>query len=139
MRFFSIGQKKLFNFCLEKLKVQENLIQISSQSYGKKSGKTQRAKLPSEGKSSGQWSPRKLKQNIEYNTETVTTQHEIVDDVWLMNEHGSHALDIDEAINYHKELAQPCMFNNMNGFFHIRMILDMKSKKKGIYSSLESE
>ena len=64
----------------------------------------------------------------------MTKQHEIVDDVWLMNEHGPQALEIDEAINYHKEFAQPCMLNNMNGFFHIRMILDMKSKKKGIYS-----
>ena len=57
-------------------------------------------------------------------------QRQIVDPVWLMNEYKPQLLKIEDAINNHIELAQETMFNNMNGFLHARLILDMTTKKK---------
>ncbi len=54
----------------------------------------------------------------------------VVDPVWLMEEYPTENLDATTAINNHKELAQECMFNNMNGFLTAKFVLDMKTKKK---------
>lgn len=57
-------------------------------------------------------------------------QVEIVDPVWLMNENKGKLYTIEEAINYHKEIARPEIFNNTEGFIFTRLTLDMTTKKK---------
>jgi hypothetical protein len=57
-------------------------------------------------------------------------KRQIVDPVWLMNEYKPQLLNIEDAIRYHIELAHETMFNNMNGYLHARLILDMTTKKK---------
>jgi large subunit ribosomal protein L1 len=55
---------------------------------------------------------------------------EVVDPVWLFKEYKPKIYQIEEAIEFHKELARPEMLNNMEGFLHVRLILDMNTKKK---------
>ena len=63
-------------------------------------------------------------------TDKKILQREVVDSVWLMKEYKTQQFDIEKAIEFHKELAQPDMFNNMQGFLHVRLVLDMRAKKK---------
>jgi ribosomal protein L1 len=48
-----------------------------------------------------------------------------------LNEYEPQVISIEKAIEYHRELAKEDMLDNMNGFLHVKMVLDMKSKKKG--------
>ena len=57
-------------------------------------------------------------------------QRKIVDPVWLMKEYKPQILKLEDAINFHKELAQPEMINNLEGFLQVRLSLDMTTKKK---------
>lgn len=57
-------------------------------------------------------------------------EREIVDSVWLMKEYRPQTFSIEEAIGFHKELACPEMFNNLDGFLNVRLTLDMTTKKK---------
>lgn len=57
-------------------------------------------------------------------------QRQVVDPVWLMKEYKPQVIKIEDAIQNHIDLAQESMFNNMNGFLHARLILDMTTKKK---------
>ena len=54
----------------------------------------------------------------------------VVDPVWLMKEYKTRTYTIEEAIEFHKELARPEMFNNSDGFLYTRLSLDMTTKKK---------
>ena len=116
--------------------------------------KTQRKKEPPAPKSAALWTPNRkvyrfkifeLKKNIfgkelyfltkrlaseDTNDNKSVAQRDIVDSVWLMKEYKAQTYSIEDAIEFHKELAQPAMFNNLNGFCNLRIILDMKSKKK---------
>lgn len=47
-----------------------------------------------------------------------------------MNEYKIQNFNIEDAINFHKELARPDMLDNMDGFLNVRFLLDMTSKKK---------
>ena len=49
-----------------------------------------------------------------------------------MNEYMEQEYNFETAVKYHKELASSEMLNNSDGFLNLRMILDMKSKKKVI-------
>lgn len=60
-------------------------------------------------------------------------ERKIVDPVWLMNEYKVQTFQIEEAIAFHKELAKPEMFNNMDGFLNVRLLLDFTTKKKVFY------
>lgn len=57
-------------------------------------------------------------------------ERKIVDQVWLVKEYAPQLLSIEDAIRYHKELAQPEMHNNLDGFLSVRLTLDMSTKKK---------
>ena len=62
---------------------------------------------------------------------------EIVDPVWLFTEYKPKVYEIEEAIAFHKELAQPEMLNNLNGFLQVRLLLDMSTKKKSGWAKLK--
>jgi len=47
-----------------------------------------------------------------------------------MKEYKPQVLKIEDAIKYHIEMAQESMLNNMDGYLHARIILDMTTKKK---------
>ena len=57
-------------------------------------------------------------------------QRQIVDPVWLMSEYKTQLFKLEDAIQFHKEMAQPAMLNNLDGFMHVRLVLDMTTKKK---------
>ena len=57
-------------------------------------------------------------------------KRQIVDPVWLVKEYKAQIYSIEDAINFHKELARPEMFNNLDGFLQTRLTLDMTTKKK---------
>jgi hypothetical protein len=47
-----------------------------------------------------------------------------------MKEYKTRVYTIEEAIEFHKELARPEMLNNSDGFLYTRLTLDMTTKKK---------
>ena len=55
---------------------------------------------------------------------------EVVDPVWLMKEYKPQVYPIEDAVRFHLELAQTNMLNNLDGFLHARLVLDMTTKKK---------
>ena len=63
-------------------------------------------------------------------TDKLILQREIVDPVWLMKEYRTQTYSLEDAIQYHKEIARPELFNNENGFLCARIMLDMTTKKK---------
>merc|ERR1712226_346302 len=53
-----------------------------------------------------------------------------VDDVWLHNDYPPRRFDVKTAIEMHRELAMPEMFDNMDGLVYFTALLNMKTKKK---------
>lgn len=47
-----------------------------------------------------------------------------------MSEYKTKIFKLEDAIQFHKEMAQPAMLNNLDGFLHVRLVLDMTTKKK---------
>ena len=47
-----------------------------------------------------------------------------------MSEYETQNFDFSAIINFHKELAQETMLNNMDGFVSAKFLLDMRTKKK---------
>jgi ribosomal protein L1 len=134
MKFF-IQNKKLLDMrfeCVKQLNVTSFLALLNTRHYSKNQ-KTKRSKAPTEGgKSSSEWVSKKRTTFVEDDSQDkLYAERKIVDSVWLMNEYKQQELPIETAIKYHMELAQPRILNNMDGFLHVRMLLDMKSKKKG--------
>jgi ribosomal protein L1 len=134
MKFF-IQNRSLLNMRLDNLKLANvSLLSLfnSIRLYSKDRTRTRPSKAPSEGKSSSEWVSKRRSQFVSDDTDDkIHADRQIVDSVWLMEEYKQQILSIETAIEYHKELAQPRMLNNMDGFLHVRMLLDMKSKKKG--------
>jgi large subunit ribosomal protein L1 len=56
---------------------------------------------------------------------------EPVDPVWLTKGYKTKIYSVEEAIQFHIELANEMRFNNMDGFLYARFLLDMTAKKKG--------
>lgn len=67
---------------------------------------------------------------VEDTTDKLVAERQIVDPVWLMREYNIQNFKIEDAINFHKELARPEMLDNMEGFLNVRFLLDMTAKKK---------
>ena len=59
-----------------------------------------------------------------------------VDDVWLHNDYPPRQFDVKTAIEMHRELAMPEMFDNMDGLVYFTALLNMKTKKKVSKSTL---
>ncbi len=51
-----------------------------------------------------------------------------------MKEYKPQLFKLEDAINFHKEFAQPEMTNNLEGFLQVRFSLDMTTKKKVYFS-----
>ena len=133
MKFF-IQTKTLLNLRLENIKKLTNVslfgLSNSTRLYSKKV--RVRTKAPPEAKVSGAWVSKRQHNVVEEDTNDLKyADRQIVDSVWLMEEYKQQVYSIENAIEYHKEFAQPRMLNNMNGFLHVRLLLDMKSRKKG--------
>ncbi|CAF0786032.1 unnamed protein product [Brachionus calyciflorus] len=96
-----------------------------------KNTKTHRKKLPHEAAASDKWVTRnKGQQLVEDKVDKLIAERQVVDPVWLMKEYKTQTFSIEDAINFHKELARPDMLNNIEGFLNVRFLLDMSSKKK---------
>ncbi len=55
---------------------------------------------------------------------------EIVDPVWMMDEYKMQTFQLEEAIQFHMELADVQMLNNMDGIIGAKFELNMATKKK---------
>ncbi len=64
------------------------------------------------------------------NTDKNFLKREVVDPVWLMNEYKPQLISIEEAMMNHIEMAQPDLFDNLQGYVSVRLFLDMTTKKK---------
>ncbi|XP_076460165.1 large ribosomal subunit protein uL1m-like [Babylonia areolata] len=53
-----------------------------------------------------------------------------VDDVWIRTHYLRPRFSLEECLDRHKEFAEPCMLDNLEGFVYADMQLDMKTKKK---------
>jgi len=105
---------------------------VNSYSSFKTQNKKSANKVPHEAKTSAKWVTSR-RQNVvleKVNTDKHFIQREIVDPVWLMREYKPQVFKVKEAISFHVEMAQEAMLNNMDGFLHVRLGLDMTTKKK---------
>ena len=60
-----------------------------------------------------------------------TGGRQAVDAVWLADKYAPRILDVEQAIEWHKELAAPDMLNMMDSsMMHARLLLDTTTKKK---------
>ena len=62
----------------------------------------------------------------------VANERQVVDPVWLMKEYKIKVYSIEDAINFHKEIARPEIFDNSAGWLQVRFTLDMRTTKKVI-------
>jgi hypothetical protein len=58
-------------------------------------------------------------------------QRQIVDPVWLMKEYKPQLYNIEEAIGFHIDMAHGDILNSLDSYLHVRLALDMTTKKKG--------
>ncbi|RNA33404.1 39S ribosomal mitochondrial [Brachionus plicatilis] len=114
-----------------KINTAKYLTGLSLVNFYSKNTKTHRKKQPHEAKAQGKWLGKNKGQLIvEETTDKLVAQRQIVDPVWLMNEYKIQNFNIEDAINFHKELARPDMLNNIEGYLSVRFLLDMTTKKK---------
>lgn len=131
----------------------QQLQATQTQWYSKKAGNSssQRVKTPSEGKQQSKWvAKRRTLVGMDDATNSQNDKRfegrQVVDPVWLFAEYKTQMFEIERAIEFHKELGQPSMFNNLGssseknnsnngsssggGILQVRLTLDMTTKKK---------
>lgn len=92
-------------------------------------------KAPHQSKQKEAW----IKTNVKSNTSNVKktntilnlSERKIIDPVWIMGEYEAQKYNFDQIIDFHKELAQESMLNNIDTFVSAKFLIDMKGKKKG--------
>jgi hypothetical protein len=64
------------------------------------------------------------------NTIVNLSERNIIDPVWIIGEYEAQKYSFDKIIDFHKELAQESLLNNMNASVSAKFLIDMKGKKK---------
>jgi ribosomal protein L1 len=94
-----------------------------------KTNKSHKFRAPHEAKEQAKWSNQKSNAKVEEKVKRTITR-KVVDDVWIRAHYAKPVYSTLQAIEMHKECAQPCMLDNLDGKIIAKMTLDFTMKKK---------